>query len=94
MVDTIVLGPTRVEAAAAELMRVIDETTRAFDAMILALERASGAERASESALAEARSTEAFDFAQQASNGLAASSELVSPLRTLSRGITAPSRVD
>lgn len=80
--DTSVLGQSDLERSAAELIRVNDETTRAFEAMIVALERASGAELANDAAMTDARVAEAVDFALRASEGLQQSSERTGPFRS------------
>lgn len=81
VIDTTVRGDTALELAAADLARATDETMRAFEAMTVALERASGAELAGDSDMEAHRTQEVFKFAQLASGGLMASSELVGPFR-------------
>lgn len=80
-VDVSVLGDSPTEVAAAGLIDANDQATRAFDAIILALERASGAELAGDDAMLEARAAEVFEFAAQASDALIASSERTGPFR-------------
>jgi hypothetical protein len=81
MVAMKVFSDTALDAPASGLVRATDETARAFEAMVLALERASGAEIAGDGAMEEARLGEAFEFAQLASDGLLASSEFAGPFR-------------
>lgn len=70
------LGDSPIERAAAALIDASDETTRALAAMIVAIERASGAEIASNDEALAARLGETREFAQLASRGLMATSDL------------------
>jgi len=74
-----VLGDSPVERTGAELVAVNDEAARALAAMVIAVERASGAELAGDTTAATTRVNEAFEFAQIASRGLVTSSELNYP---------------
>jgi hypothetical protein len=73
-----ILGDSPVERIGAELVAVNDEAARALAAMVIAVERASGADLAGDT-VAAARVNEAFEFAQIASRGLVTSSELSGP---------------
>jgi hypothetical protein len=80
-----ILGDSPVERIGAELVAVNDEAARALAAMVIAVERASGADLAGDTVAASARVNEAFEFAQIASRGLVTSSELSGPfVRALS----------
>jgi hypothetical protein len=74
--DTAGLGESDVERAEAEFANVVDEEARIVDALVVALERASGAELANDATMVEARTAEALDFAHQASERFMTSSEL------------------
>jgi hypothetical protein len=74
--DTAGLGESDVERAEAEFANVVDEEARIVDALVVALERAWGAELANDATMVEARTAEALDFANQASERFVTSSEL------------------
>jgi hypothetical protein len=74
--DTAGLGESDVERAAAEFASSVDEEAQIVDALVVALERASGAELANDATMVVARTEEALDFANQASERFVTSSQL------------------
>jgi len=80
-VNTEIVGDTAIEAAAANLIREVDQTTRSLDGMIVAIERSAGAELASDFEMVEARNAEVFEFARMASRSLRGSAELARPFQ-------------
>ena len=81
-IDMTTVGDSPVESAAAALVESVDTCNRALEAMMLALERASGAELAGDAEMLEARVAEVFEFARLTKDSLWASSELAGPFRT------------
>lgn len=80
LLDTAGLGESDAERAAAEFAGVVEEEARILDALVVARERASGAELANDAAMVEARTAEVLDFANQASERFVTSSELADRL--------------
>jgi hypothetical protein len=80
-----VLGNFPAEAATAALLAAMDHTNRAFEAMIVALERAGGAGENENEAMARERTEEVLAFALEASESMLASSELIGPFREVLR---------
>jgi len=76
-----VLGGTSVEEAAVEFVRTEDELARILEAMITAIERASGAELENRTAMAEARTAEVLTFADMLSSRLVESGGATDALR-------------
>lgn len=68
-------GGSGVEVAAADFVRVSDELARLFEAIVVAVERAAGAEQAAEPGFVQARAAEALAFAERASGQLYSSSD-------------------
>ena len=73
--DTAVFGDSRLAGAVADFVRVTDELAALFEAVVVAVERASGAEQAGDHSMMEARTVEALTFAEQASAQLFWSSD-------------------
>lgn len=80
-IDAAIVGGTPLEYAAADLIDAVDRSGRAFDAMMLALERSSGAELAGDAEVRKARIAEVYEFAQLASESLSVSADLAGPFR-------------
>jgi hypothetical protein len=76
-----VIGDTDFERVAVEFARIEDEIARIIEAMVTALERASGAELAGESAMAEARAAEVLQFGEMLTSRLAASGDVTADLK-------------
>ena len=76
-----VIGDTDFERAAVDFVRIEDEIARIIEAMVTALERASGAELAGQSAMAEAREAEVLQFGEMLASRLAASGDVTADVR-------------
>jgi hypothetical protein len=76
-----VIGGTDFERVAVEFAYIEDEIARIIEAMVTALERASGAEGAGKSAMAEARSAEVLQFGEMLTSRLVASGKVTADLR-------------
>lgn len=89
-----VLEDTAVEHAAVDFARTQEEMARIIEAMVTAIERASGAELANDAAMLEARTNEVADFAGLLSNLLDASSSVTGSLREALDPYSGPARIN
>jgi hypothetical protein len=87
------LGDSTVEEVAVRAAGIQDRLAQIIDAMVIAIERASGAELAGKFAMAEARTAEALHFAEMLSSRLLASSEAIGELHNALAEYSGPVKV-
>jgi hypothetical protein len=73
-------GDSEIQAAGAAFARVTDDLARLFEAVVVAVERAEGAERAGDFASMQVRTAEALAFAKSAADQLRWSSRYAAAL--------------